>query len=312
MPSPGPRPMPSPGPRPMPSPNHPRHPGNRPLPQGGPIFRGPHGNVIHGRHNDRIIYGNNRMNTVMRRDPRVGVWVNNQSRVYYNQYRPYLMTRHNWYHGHYNTWRNHYRPWYRWGFYGGYYWNYRPVLDIHVHFWNPMIYWFYISTWDEHYYRVWYERHYDQYPELRSPFPYAGVFFPTEEFRDLSLSVSGMDIRAQINYRHAIVSLHDQLRAEMSRLLGMTVMFGQNDIVITHYQFLPSDYGAVVEGFANFQNQSLPFKAYLDLSTGSTQLFATVNDGNNPSPQEIEALNALNARIISAGGIVEGEGLQIH
>jgi hypothetical protein len=310
MPSPGPRPMPSPGPRPSPG-NFPRHPGNRPLPGGG-VYRDPHGNVYTGRHNDRITYGRSRVDSVMRRDPRVGTWVNRYSDWYRTNRYPYSVSRHNWYYGHYNTWRNHYSHWWRYGFYGGYYWNYRPILDINVYFYNPMIYWFYVSTWDDYYYRTWYGAYYDQYPELRSPFPYAGIFFPTEEFRDLSISISSMGIQAQIAYRHAVVSLHDQLRAQMSSLLNYNVVFGQNDIVITHYQFMPNDNGVVVEGFANYQQNSLPFKAYLDLNVGSAYVFTVSSDGSSPTPQELAALDELNARITAAGGVIEGEAFQFN
>ncbi|OQW49935.1 MAG: hypothetical protein A4S09_11880 [Proteobacteria bacterium SG_bin7] len=309
---PGPRPTPGPGPnRPNPGPRPGGHriPGNRPLPGGGVVHRDPNGNVITRNHPGRINTVNNRINTVMRRDPRIGGVVNRHGGWYRTNRYPYSVTRHNWYYGHYNNWRVRYSPWWRHGFYGGYYWPYRPILDINIYFYNPMIYWFYVPVWDDYYYRVWYERYYDQYPELRTPFPYAGIFFPTEEFKDLNISVSGMDIRSQINYRHAIVSLHDQMRSQFSIILGTQIAFGQNDIVVTHYQFMPNDNGIVVEGFANYQQQSLPFKGYLDLNSGSTWVFTTASDGSSPSPQEMDSLNQLNTRIEAAGGVVEGEAL---
>ncbi len=278
----------------------------RSLPHGGYVRIGS-GNIVYGGYRDRYGQVTNRLD-YMRRDVRVGSWVNIQAGRYRSAYYPTYVTRTSWYNSYYPTWRNHYNPWGRFGFYGGFRWDLRPVADIGVYFYNPMISWFYATDYDDHYYNTWYNSGITTYPEMRRPFPYSGVYYPTEEFRDLNLGMSQASMESQVNYRSAMIDFTLQLQQQVSGILGYQAALSANDIVVTHYQQLNGDSGVVIEGWVSYQQQqSYPFKAYLNLYTGTSSLFVTGSNGQSPSQTEIDTLNGLNSQIQDAGGVIEGE-----
>ncbi len=287
-------------------PNYPRYSPSRPIP-GGVYNRIGSGNIVYGGYHTRLGQVHNRLD-YMRGNVRIGSWVNLQVGYYRTHYYPTYIPRTTWYNSYYPSWRVHYSHWGRWGFYGGFYWNLRPVADIGVYFYNPMIHWFYSPHYDEYYYNTWYNSGITVYPEMRTPFPYAGVYYPTEEFKDLNLGMSQANVTAQVNYRRAMIDFTLKLQQQVSMIMGYNVSLSANDVVINHYQQLNGDVGVVIEGFVSYQQQSsYPFKAYLDLNTGNADLFVTGNSGQSPNPTEIDQLGNLNSRIQGAGGVVEGD-----
>ncbi|OQW48570.1 MAG: hypothetical protein A4S09_04010 [Proteobacteria bacterium SG_bin7] len=274
---------------------------------GGVYTRTGSGNIVYGGYRDRYGQVTNRLD-YMRRDVRVGSWVNAQVGRYRSLHYPHYINRTSWYNSYYPTWRMRYNSWGRYGFYGGFYWNFRPVADIGVYFYNPMVSWFYSSSYDDYYYNTWYNSGITTYPQLRTPFPYTGAYYPTEEFRDLNLGMSQASLQTQVNYRTAMIDFTLQLQQQVSGILGYQAVLSTNDIVVTHYQQLSGDTGVVIEGWVSYQQQhSYPFKAYLNLYTGTANLFVTGNNGQFPSQTEIDTLNGLNSQIQDAGGVVEGD-----
>jgi hypothetical protein len=298
---------PNPGHPGNPNPGHPGNPGH-PFNPGHPapgFTHDPHGNLVDPHNGDRIHQVNDRMNNVMRHDPRVTENVNRWSSVYRTDYRAHIVERgpecDRWI----GEWRDRFSPWRSYGFCGGFWWAFHPYYDIDSYYWNPAIYWFYGSDWDDYYYQTWYGPDYDAYPQLHQPFPYVGVFFPTEEFRDLNLSVSGFPVLEQINYREAMRVLVQELQQQVT---GTTL--GANEVVIDHFQILPNDAGIVVEGFVGQDQSQFPFKALLDLRDPSqTQVFVPGMADGEPSGAQLAGLDALNERVVQLGGVVEvGDG----
>jgi hypothetical protein len=200
---------------------------------------------------------------------------------------------------HDDHYRYYYGGWYAHGFYGGYFYPVRPCLDIHLYFWYPTLYWFYLDSWDPDFYRAWYPE-YDQYVVV--PFRYARVFYPTETFRDLGMEVSNMSTYAQDNFRTAMNALGDSLRDDVSSQLFATVQFGANDIVINHYENLANQ-AIVVEGFVDKDSVHIAFKAVLDLvdrNPDMTLVFAPLS--SDPTQDDLDMLAAINQKIIDLGG----------
>jgi hypothetical protein len=284
----------------------------RPAPVGRPIPGGVYtrigsGNVVYNGYHNRFATVNTRID-YMRRDVRINTWVNVQNNYWRSNYYPTYVVRSGWYNSYYPTWRTHYNSWYRWGFYGGFYWNFRPVVDIGVYFYNPMVSWFYTPSYDPYYYSTWYNGGVTAYPIMSRPFPYTGIYYPTEEFRDLNLGMSQASLPAQANYRQAMIDFTLKLQQQVANIVGFNVVLSANDIVISHYQQLNGDTGVVIEGFVTYQQQnSYPFKGYLNLTNGTASVFVTGSSGQNPSQGELNQLNTVNSQIQNAGGVVEGE-----
>jgi hypothetical protein len=240
----------------------------------------------------------------MRRDDRVRSWIDPREHDYRNREHDVLVRYSDRYTHDRDLYRDRYRPWWNEGFYGGCYWEFHPVLDIDTYFYDPVVYWFYESDADDYYYRTWYGSDYDRYPELHSGFKYVGVFYPTEEFRDLNLGISALGVEVQARYRRASIVLGDRIDSEFRRRGGHAL--GENDVVIDHYQILPDDQGVVVEGFVDQDNQEFAFKSVLDLSNPDNTMVFSVSADETPSDDELDQLRQVNTRIEDLGGVAEG------
>lgn len=224
--------------------------------------------------------------------------VTDNAKLYYSGYHDRHVARQGDWDRHYhdNHFRYYYSNWYRHGFYGGYWYPVRPCYDIHLYFWYPILYWFYMDSWDPDYYRVWYPD-YDGYVV---PFKYARVFYPSDTFRDLGIEVSAMSIVQQMNFREDLVQVVDTLAQTISDNLESSIVLSDNDIVINHYENL-EDQAIVIEGFVDRDDLHLAFKALLDLNdTTQTLVFAPVNQ--EPTDSDLITLQTINDRIQALGG----------
>ncbi len=240
----------------------------------------------------------------MRRDDRVRTWVDRRSQEFRLRDHDILIRDNDRFAHDHVIYRDRYKPWWSQGFYGGYYWDFHPNYDIDTYFYNPVVYWFYGSDQDEYFYNSWYGPTYTNYPVFRSKFRYNRVFFPTEEFRDLNLGVSSMDIDAQANYLDASTVLGDRLALEVQNRGGAEL--GENAVVVDHYQVLPDDKGVVIEGFVDQDDVQFAFKAVQDLSNPEkTTLFAATAD-EDLSDDGVDRLQQINTQIEDLGGVAEG------
>lgn len=237
-----------------------------------------------------------------RRDTRVVRYIDDYGYNWNLRYRPIVYDRYNSYYSYYVTYRDRYSDWYRYGFYGGFAYSFRPVFDISIYFYNPLVYWCYSYDRDDYYYSRWYGNDYDRYYELRQPFPYVGVYFPTDSFRDLLIGVGSMDVNRQLAFRGGFRSVTDILRTKLSQTLGTNVSFSSNDIVVTNFDLLRND-AIVFEGWVNYYNQYYPFKAFIDLNQPNQSIvFITNSQRYDASLDAARDLEMMNGRISQLGG----------
>ncbi|MBI3557198.1 MAG: hypothetical protein HY074_13120 [Deltaproteobacteria bacterium] len=240
-----------------------------------------------------------RANNHMRHDDRVNRFVGPHSSRYEHTYRPTFYRHYDrctnvWY----PRWHGYYRPWYRYGFYGGWYWRLRPVYDIHVYFYNPLLFWLYADSWDDYYYRRWYGSDYDSYPYLRLQWPRPGTFYPTEALRDLALGISMLPSRDQGNFRYGLIDVSNKLEAALGKQLG------RNDIIVTHYQMLEA--AVQLDGMVSSDDRQIPFKALIDFQDPAANyvFFPNTPDGQ-PTDGQLYDLRQMNERIEQMGGTNE-------
>lgn len=188
--------------------------------------------------------------------------------------------------------------WHRHFFYGGFYYGFHPVLDIDLYFYNPMVHWFYVGAFDEGYYRNWYKAEYDAYPELHHSFEYHGLYFPTDNLKQLLFGVSAMPIDKQINFRIAMVQFTKRIAQQMANGLDTHVKLSNGDISVTHYEILSYDNGVALDGFVTFKGKSYNFRGLLDLvSTSQTDVFVPANWEGEPSEKQLAQLDSVNGKI---------------
>ena len=221
------------------------------------------------------------------------------SNTYNTTYRTTYVNRTTVFQGYYRQPQYHYyySGWYGHGFYGGYYYPVRPFYDIHLYFWYPVVYWFYVDSWDPWYYQTWYPD-YNNY--VVEPFHYARVFYPTDTLRDLGMEVSAMPTVNQYNFREGMENLMDSVSTQISDNLSSSIQFGPNDVVINHYENL-NDQAIVVEGFVDRDDMHFVFKGLIDLND-PTNTMAFVPAAQNPSDDELYNLQLINDRISALGG----------
>jgi hypothetical protein len=239
----------------------------------------------------------------MRRDSRIRVIVDRRTQDWRMRDRDDWMRYNDRFVRYHDIYRDHYRPWWKEGFYGGCYWEFHPYYDIDTYFYDPMVYWFYADA-DDYYYRTWYGTDYDRYPVFKTRYRYTGVFFPTEEFRDLNLGVSAMNIEAQANYLNASTFLGESLNSEIRSRGGSSL--SEKSVVINHYQVLPDDVGIVIEGYVNQGDIQFSFKAVLDLRDPDNSSVFAVSSEEEMSDQRLDDLRQLNTQIEDMGGVAEG------
>jgi hypothetical protein len=268
------------------------------------------GNRVTEDHLNRVEFAQGREDKLMRRDPRttevVSVGRARFATVYRHEFEHKTVFIDTGLH-HYNTiilehpqvvglWRTH-------GFYGGFYWGFHPILAIDTYFYNPLVYWFYVGAFNEYYYRNWYKTEYDAYPELHQAFGYPGLYYPTENLRQLLFGVSAMPVENQVHFRQAVSFFTSKLAQSLANHLSMRVTLTKGDIVVTHYEILGVDEGIVLEGFVTYNGASFDFKGLLDLRTPpNTEVFAPVALDVNPTPNQIHSLDEMNAQISTMKG----------
>jgi hypothetical protein len=208
---------------------------------------------------------------------------------------------------HYNTIVLEHRPivalWNRHLFFGGFYYGFHPVLDIDAYFYNPLVYWFYVGAANDAYYRTWYAADYDAHPELHRPFAYPGLYYPTENLRQMLFGVSAMPIDKQIRFREAMGLFTQRIAQNLANATGQHVLLSKGDITVTHYEVVGYDDAIVLEGFVNFNGNSHDFKGMLDLENpAQTTVIAPISLDVAPTPPQVQTLDALNARIAEMKG----------
>ena len=216
------------------------------------------------------------------------VYVNNYQNVVVERSRVY----NNYYHDPRQTYRQSYSSYYDHGFRGGYAYPVRVDLEIHRHFWNPVVLWMFDDSNNRDFYCRYYGDSYCYSYPIR-PFRYARVYYPTDTMRDLAIEVSGMSYYRHTYYRTALETLTDKLNSQISNYVSGRFYFGPNDIVINHYRNL--GFGQImVEGFVDRGSLHVAFKGRLDLENpyNSDVFVPTVTD-YSPVTAGIAILNAI-------------------
>ena len=280
-----------------------------------PVKQDINGNRVTDDHLHRVEFAGQRASTVMRNDPHVANHVSYHSAAFVSTLHPVYQQKSvliNEHFQHYRTFIvDHPAVWQRWHahhFYGGFYYGFHPVSDIQIYFYNPMVHWFYIGTWDEQYYRTWYAGEYAAYPQLNHPFEYYGVYYPTDNLRQLLFGLSAMPVERQAVFRTEVSSFTQDLTQQLANQLKTHVTLSKGDVVITHYEILGSDEAVEVEGFVNFQNKSHNFKGMINLlssdhaSPNRTQVFVATSSAEGPTDPQLKALDSLNASIDQVRG----------
>jgi hypothetical protein len=195
-----------------------------------------------------------------------------------------------------NSWNSHY-------FYGGFHYGFHPIHDIDVYFYNPLVYWFYVRNFDEQYYRNWYTAEYDAYPQLHTPFMYAGLYYPTENLRQLLFGVSAMTVQKQIHFREGVSLFTKKLAQSLANSFGSRIRLTTGDIVVSHYEVLGYDEAIVLEGLVTAAGKDYNYKGLIDLrNPGMTVVFAPASLDVAPTAAQIHSLDQLNAKIAEIKG----------
>ncbi len=201
-----------------------------------------------------------------------------------------------------NIHRYYYSRWYDHGFYGGFWYPVRPSYDIYAYFAYPEVFWiFYVDPDDNDYWNVYWPIWDDEPAPVRpAPFPYAGVFYPTDTMRDLAIEVSAMNDFERGNFRLALSNFVGLLQQEISDQLVQPIELQQYEIVVNHYQNL-QDQAIELEGFFDRPGLQFSFKALLDLQDPqATMVF--VPSSQDPTGSNSAILDAINQRIVQLGG----------
>jgi hypothetical protein len=255
------------------------------------------GNKVTHDHMSRVDFANHRSEDSMKNNERITGVVQQGRTHFVNHYRPDFEKRTvivNNYISNYNRiiverplvierWRHHH-------FYGGFYYGFHPILNIDAYFYNPMVYWFYVPTYQEYYYRTWYhDSDYDTYPSLHYPFAYHGLYYPTENLKQLLFGVSGMTVDRQVQFRAAITIFTKNLAQELADSSGKHVRMSNGDIVLTHYEVLGYDQAIQVDGFVTENGIESNFKGILDLQNPAKSSAVVITSlEKDPTPQQIK------------------------
>jgi hypothetical protein len=275
-----------------------------------PVHNDSLGNRVTQDHVNRVDFAHGRAETLMRKNEHVTDVVRVERAHFVNVYRPEFEQRNiifNRYIGNYNALvRSHPRYlgfWHSHFFYGGFYYGFHPVLDIDTYFYNPMVYWFYAKSFDDQYYRNWYQTSYEAYPKLQKPFEYHGLYYPTENLRLLLFGVSAMPVEKQVAFRDSVEVFTKKLAQNLADNFNTHVKLAKGDISITHYEILGYDDAIVLEGAVIFNGNVLNFKGFLDLSNpGSTKVVAPISLDKEPTADQIKRLDDITAQVDSIKG----------
>ena len=293
------------------APNLGKQPERRPVPTRSDV----NGNRVNDEHLSRVDFANHRSAEVMRTDAHVNNHVTYHSATFVSNFRPIYQQKNVVFNEHLEHYHQfviaHPLVWDAWHahhFYGGYYYGFHPIPNIEIYFYNPMVHWFYIGTWDDQYYRTWYASEYEAYPALNRPFQYYGVYYPTDNLRQLLFGVSAMSVDKHAAFRSQINTFTQDITQQLANQLKTHVVLSKGDLVITHYEILGYDDAVVLEGAVNFQSKSHNFKGMINLNPTDTseahrtQAFVAVSSENPPGQDQLSSLDQLNASIESVRG----------
>jgi hypothetical protein len=291
-------------------PSYPNRTSNHGVRQSIPAHSDSIGNRVTSDHLDRVEFAHGRSESVMRNNVKVTETVHNVRNRFVTSYRPGFVTRSlafNGYYDHYHAFAiNHpiyFDAWHRHFFYGGFYYGFHPLLDIDLYFYNPMVYWFFVPHYDEYYYRTWYSSEYDAYPALHVPFAYHGLYFPTDNLKQLLFGVSAMPVDKQVQFRAAITVFTKEVAQSLANQTGQHVRLSNGDIVINHYEILGYDESISIEGFINSNNKAYDFKGLLDLQNpGKTSIFIPQSIEATPVEADLSRLDQMNQQIDEVKG----------
>ena len=179
------------------------------------------------------------------------------------------------------------------------------MVEVNDYFWNPAFFWFYADEemWNDDYYVAWYGPVYGQYPRFHERFRRPRVFYPTLAFAELTTGVSTWEAQRQLVFRDAMSQLTVLLEVNLSSELGTQVVLDQGSIEVDHYQLLQG--AVVIDGIASVNGQGYAFKSFLDLNNPNNSSVVVPALAEQPGMSDINAVNALNARIIQSGGVLE-------
>jgi hypothetical protein len=271
-----------------------------------PAYHDSLGNRVTQDHVNRVNFANTRSENVMRNDVHVTESVRYGRSHFVNNYRPVYEQRNlviNGYVNHYNQivlrypqyiglWHQHY-------FYGGFYYGFHPLINIDAYFYNPMVYWFYMPNYNTQYYSTWYNgSQYEAYPTLHYPFSYHGLYYPTDNLKQLLFGVSAMTLDRQVQFRAAITLFTKDLAQQLANTLNQHIKMSNGDIVVTHYEILGNDESIELEGFISFNGVEYNFKGLLDLQDPRrTSVFVPKSLEATPDAQSVKTLDQMNGQI---------------
>lgn len=287
---------------PRPSTHHTARP---PAPQPNVTHEDHIGNRVTDDHMRRIEFAHQRAETVMKTSPQVHNHVAFHAAAFTGTLHPIYEQKQKVYAEHFDHYHaivvknpQVWRDWHHHHFYGGFYYGFHPVPDITIYFYNPIVHWFYIGTWDDAYYRTWYAGEYEAYPALNHPFPYYGAYFPTENLRQLLFGASAMPVDKQAQFRTGMINITQQITQQIANISRQHVVLSNGDILLTHYEILGADDGIELDGAVNSQSKSYNFKGLLELNpTNATQTFVTGGGEVPPTPAEFAQVDDLNREI---------------
>jgi hypothetical protein len=260
------------------------------------------GNRVSDDHLRRVQFAHERSSTVMRTSPMVTNRVAYHGAAFTSTLHPIYQRKQVVFNEQFNRYHNvimeHPRVWHDWHehyFYGGFYYGFHPVPDMSIYFYNPLVHWFYIGTWDDAYYRTWYGPEYDAYPQLNRPFAYYGVYYPTDNLRQLLFGVSAMPVDKQARFRAGMITFTQKVTQALANNLHAHVVLANGDIAVTHYETLGQDDGVDLEGAVTYNGTPFDFKGLINLNQDSTvQVFLAGDETSEPSSTQLKSLDSLN------------------
>ena len=277
------------------------------------------GNSVSSQHLGQVNFANQRAAQVMKSNPQIRSQVAQSNAAFTNNFHSAYHQRNQFYHDQYHHFHNtvvvvnpaYWYPWWGFGFYGAWWWGYYPCPNIGLYFYNPMVYWFYTPYWNDYYYQTWYAGDYSAYPNANRAFPYYGVWYPTENLKQLLLGTSAMSAERQAAFRVQIESFTQLLTQAVANESQSHVTLSKGDIARTHYEMLKNDDGVLLEGGVAFKGTTYHFKGLLNLNSKDkekehqTQVFVANVTDKPPTDDQKKEMEKLNQSIAEVRGAPE-------
>ncbi len=275
----------------------------------------PRGNNVSNQHMNQVNFANQRVSSVMRSNPQIQSQVRQGRTAFASHFHSAFHRNDAFFHDQFHHFHNtvfvspaFWSPWWGLGFYGAWWWGFYPCPDIGVYFYNPMVYWFYTPYWNDYYYRTWYAGDYSADPNTRHAFPYYGVWYPTENLKQLLLGASAMSAERQAVFRAQIESFTQLLTQALANESKEHVTLSKGDIALTHYEMLKNDEGVLLEGGVALKGTTHHFKGLLNLNgkdtekEHQTQVFVANVTDKPPSDDQKKEMERLNKSIDDVRG----------